>query len=173
MAMGRGQIVSLLSHHSFCRHTNMAVDAIKSKLANTLDATGVLPQAGVNGHTTSTKEDHKTQTNGHTNGTTKFHNFGFEEYNFPFEVRFFDMYAPDHSQEFIDAIHYDGFKQCSTILEKGHTRRRGVRPLPCAMHYDRDVPIKLRDGVTIYTDVFRPVTDEKVPAILPYSPYGK
>lgn len=31
----------------------------------------------------------------------------------------------------------------------------------------------MRDGVTIYTDIYRPVTEEKVPGIIAWSPYGK
>jgi len=33
--------------------------------------------------------------------------------------------------------------------------------------------VRLRDGVTIYVDVFRPVGAEKVPVIIAWSPYGK
>lgn len=46
-------------------------------------------------------------------------------------------------------------------------------PLPCDILLERDVPIRLRDGVTIYADVFRPVGDEACPALLAWSPYGK
>lgn len=46
-------------------------------------------------------------------------------------------------------------------------------PLPCDILFERDVPVKLRDGVTIYTDVFRPVDEKTCPAILAFSPYGK
>ncbi|KAK1705794.1 Alpha/Beta hydrolase protein [Colletotrichum acutatum] len=39
----------------------------------------------------------------------------------------------------------------------------------------KDVRIQLRDGVELLADVFRPLTsdDEPVPAIMPWSPYGK
>ena len=39
--------------------------------------------------------------------------------------------------------------------------------------HERDVAIPMRDGVTIYTDVFRPVRsdNEKVPALIPWSPH--
>jgi len=46
-------------------------------------------------------------------------------------------------------------------------------PLACDIRWDRDVPVTLRDGVTIYTDVLRPVSGGKVPAIVAWSPYGK
>ena len=31
----------------------------------------------------------------------------------------------------------------------------------------------MRDGVTLYTDVFQPSSGEQVPVIIPWSPYGK
>ena len=37
-----------------------------------------------------------------------------------------------------------------------------------------DVPCKLRDGVTIYSDIYLPkVITEKIPVIISWSPYGK
>ncbi|MFC1901471.1 CocE/NonD family hydrolase [Chloroflexota bacterium] len=39
--------------------------------------------------------------------------------------------------------------------------------------YERDVAVKMRDGVTIYTDVYRPEGVTNVPAIIAWSPYGK
>lgn len=41
------------------------------------------------------------------------------------------------------------------------------------MRIERDVAVKMRDGVTIYTDVYRPDGAENVPAIIAWSPYGK
>jgi len=38
---------------------------------------------------------------------------------------------------------------------------------------EQDVPVKLRDGVTIYADIFRPVGGTDVPAILSWSFFGK
>ncbi|MDO5531394.1 CocE/NonD family hydrolase [Sutterella sp.] len=72
-----------------------------------------------------------------------------------------------------DRARYPGFKQETLILKKGTIRREGAMPLPCDILLERDVPVKLRDGVTIYTDVFRPVGDGKYPALLAWSPYGK
>jgi predicted acyl esterase len=59
------------------------------------------------------------------------------------------------------------------ILKKGSVFPPAAMPLPCDIRWDRDVPIKLRDGVTIYTDILRPVGDGKAPAIVAWSPYGK
>ena len=36
-----------------------------------------------------------------------------------------------------------------------------------------DIPVKLRDGTTIYTDIYRPKSRGKIPAIVAWSPYGK
>lgn len=68
---------------------------------------------------------------------------------------------------------YPGFKQETIILKKGTVRREGAMPLPCDILLQRDVAIKLRDGTTIYADVFRPVGEGKYPAIMAWSPYGK
>jgi predicted acyl esterase len=38
---------------------------------------------------------------------------------------------------------------------------------------ERDVPVALRDGVTVYVDIFRPPTATDIPAILTLNPYGK
>ncbi|MGN8921290.1 CocE/NonD family hydrolase [Lachnospiraceae bacterium HCP28S3_F9] len=68
---------------------------------------------------------------------------------------------------------YTGFKQETLLLKKGTIRLKGYMPLPCDIILERDVPITLRDGVTIYTDIFRPNDDEPHPAIMAMSPYGK
>ena len=70
-------------------------------------------------------------------------------------------------------VRYPGFKQEAVILKKGSIRMKGYMPLPCDILLDRDVPVKLSDGTTIYTDVFRPVDEEEHPALLALSPYGK
>ena len=59
------------------------------------------------------------------------------------------------------------------ILKKGSVFPPAAKPLPCDIQWDRDVPVTLRDGVTIYTDILRPVSGGKVPAIMAWSPYGK
>jgi len=72
-------------------------------------------------------------------------------------------------------VRYLGFKPNTLILKKGSIRRPGAKPLDCDIVFERDVAIKLRDGITIYTDVFRPVDSDvkKVPSIVAWSPYGK
>ncbi|KAH7057415.1 Alpha/Beta hydrolase protein [Macrophomina phaseolina] len=72
---------------------------------------------------------------------------------------------------------YDGFNPSKTVLPKGHTKAPGRRPFGVETLFEKDVGIKLRDAVTIYTDIFRPASSEdgngRVPAVIPWSPYGK
>lgn len=68
---------------------------------------------------------------------------------------------------------YPGFKQETIVLKAGSIRREGAKPLTCDILLERDVPIKLHDGVTIYADIFRPTTGDACPALLAWSPYGK
>ncbi|EOD49350.1 putative x-pro dipeptidyl-peptidase c-terminal non-catalytic domain-containing protein [Neofusicoccum parvum UCRNP2] len=59
------------------------------------------------------------------------------------------------------------------VLPKGWVKDPGRRPLAQDTVWEKDVAITLRDGTTLYSDVFRPVGHTAVPAILPWSPYGK
>jgi predicted acyl esterase len=65
------------------------------------------------------------------------------------------------------------FKPGSSILKKGTTFSKGGIALPCDIIWHRDEGVKMRDGTTIYADIFLPDSNEKVPAILAWSPYGK
>jgi uncharacterized protein len=65
------------------------------------------------------------------------------------------------------------FKPGSTILKKGTRLLDNSLPLPCDIRWERDTAVKMRDGITLYADIFRPVGDAKLPAILSWSPYGK
>lgn len=51
-------------------------------------------------------------------------------------------------------------------LEPSASVEEGIR-------VDRDVAVKLRDGVTIYCDIYRPDGATNLPAIIAWSPYGK
>jgi predicted acyl esterase len=66
-----------------------------------------------------------------------------------------------------------GFHPGTTVLPAGSTHAPGGRALSCDIRLDRDVEVALRDGTIIYADVFRPITDDPVPAIMAWSPYGK
>jgi predicted acyl esterase len=56
------------------------------------------------------------------------------------------------------------------VLEKGSVHAEGAFPLPCDILLDRDVAIPTRDGNVLRGDVFRPLGEEPVPAILVYTP---
>ncbi len=68
---------------------------------------------------------------------------------------------------------YPGYRPGTWTLKAGTVRREGARPLPVDIVFERDAAMTLRDGTTIYTDVFRPASAEPVPAIFSWSPYGK
>lgn len=59
------------------------------------------------------------------------------------------------------------------VLPAGSVRRQGAKPLATDILMEKDVPVTLRDGTVIYTDVFRPVEEGQYPALLAWSPYGK
>jgi predicted acyl esterase len=65
------------------------------------------------------------------------------------------------------------FKPGISTLKKGTTFIEHGVALPCDIIWQRDAGIKMRDGVTIYADIFLPVGAKKLPAILSWSPYGK
>lgn len=70
---------------------------------------------------------------------------------------------------------YPGFQPGKEILHKGHVKESGRRAFHTDVIFERDVGVPMRDGIMIYTDIFRPVDSDtnKVPAIIPWSPYGK
>ena len=78
--------------------------------------------------------------------------------------------APDHP-----GFNYNGFKPGSTVIPAGHMKSPGRKAFPIDILYERDVAITMRDGIRIYTDVFRPIGSEatRIPALIPWSPYGK
>ncbi|MFJ8826877.1 CocE/NonD family hydrolase [Streptomyces sp. NPDC102467] len=65
------------------------------------------------------------------------------------------------------------FEPGTRTLEAGFRIAPPFKPLPVDIVLDKDVPVTLRDGVTIYVDVFRPAGTERVPVIVAWSPYGK
>jgi|KBSMisStandDraft_5_1062788.scaffolds.fasta_scaffold00166_26 putative CocE/NonD family hydrolase len=46
-------------------------------------------------------------------------------------------------------------------------------PAPADITIQRDVPMKTRDGVTLYADIYRPKSPDKFPVILMRTPYDK
>jgi predicted acyl esterase len=65
------------------------------------------------------------------------------------------------------------FEPGTRTLKAGFQVAPAFRPIPVDIVFEKDVAVMLRDGVTIYVDVFRPAGDEKVPVIVAWSPYGK
>jgi len=65
------------------------------------------------------------------------------------------------------------FEPGTQVLPKGWQVDPRFRTLPVDIVFEKDVPVTMRDGVTIYTDIFRPAGTEKVPVIIAWSPYGK
>lgn len=65
------------------------------------------------------------------------------------------------------------FEPGTRILKKGFQIAPQFRPIPVDIVFEKDVAVQLRDGVTIYVDIFRPAGSEKVPVIVAWSPYGK
>ncbi len=68
---------------------------------------------------------------------------------------------------------YPGLKRETLLLKKGSCRYEDSAPLPCDMILEKDVAIKLRDGATVYANIYKPVTDEKLPVIIGWGPTGK
>lgn len=61
----------------------------------------------------------------------------------------------------------------SEVLRAGSVMKKGGIPLPTDIQVDRDVAVKMRDGISLYADVFRPTGGEPAPALIVWSPYGK
>lgn len=60
------------------------------------------------------------------------------------------------------------------ILPAGWQIDLMFRALPVDIVLEKDVAVTMRDGVTIYTDIFRPAgATGKVPVLIAWSPYGK
>ncbi|GAB1214050.1 hypothetical protein ATERTT37_003207 [Aspergillus terreus] len=78
--------------------------------------------------------------------------------------------APEHP-----AFNYQGFAPQESILDVGHVKEPGYRAFSCKSIFTRDQEIVVRDGARLYADIFRPASSasQPVPAILPWSPYGK
>lgn len=65
------------------------------------------------------------------------------------------------------------FEPGTRTLPTGFQVGPRFKPLPVDIVMEKDVAVTLRDGVTIYVDVFRPAGEEKVPVLVAWSPYGK
>lgn len=68
---------------------------------------------------------------------------------------------------------YQPLNEQKYVLQKGHVEREGTMPLACDIMVEQDVAVRMRDGVTIRVDIYRPVDERNCPAIIGWSPYGK
>ena len=69
---------------------------------------------------------------------------------------------------------YPGFRPGRTTIAAGTVVKEGAAPVPRDLVLDRDVVVAMRDGTSIYVDVYRPPgAAEPLPAIVSWSPYGK
>ena len=73
----------------------------------------------------------------------------------------------------ISASSYPGLNEHSFILPAGFRQEEGRMATTCPILVEQDIPVHLRDGVTIRVDIFRPVGTEKVPVLMGWSSYGK
>lgn len=69
--------------------------------------------------------------------------------------------------------HAEPLSPSRTVLKPGHRRTERSRAIEVETILERDQVLRMRDNVTLRADIFRPVTDDKVPAIIMYGPYGK
>lgn len=65
------------------------------------------------------------------------------------------------------------FEPGTRVLQAGFQIAPPFKPLPVDVVFEKDVAVKLRDGVTIYVDLFRPAGAGPVPVLVAWSPYGK
>ena len=89
------------------------------------------------------------------------------------QVEYSKLTSPFEGKGPMAPKNFEGLVQGTFHLPAGYLFEEGRRPFPVATVLDRDVAIKMRDGVTIYCDVYRPEGDEKVPAIISWGCAGK
>ncbi|MFT2817141.1 CocE/NonD family hydrolase [Leifsonia sp. A12D58] len=83
------------------------------------------------------------------------------------------MFVPSHPLPADRTGTLTAFDPGTRTLEAGYRVAPQFRALPVDIVFEKDVPVVLRDGVTIHVDVFRPAGMDKVPVIVAWSPYGK
>ena len=83
------------------------------------------------------------------------------------------LFVPSSPVPAARASQLTAFDPGTRTLRAGFQVAPPFRPLPIDIIFEKDVAVKLRDGVTIYVDVFRPAGADKVPVVVAWSPYGK
>lgn len=89
------------------------------------------------------------------------------------KIEYSKLTAPFEGKGPMAPKNFEGLVQGTFTLPAGYRYEEGRRPFPVDTVLDRDVAVKMRDGITIYCDIYRPVGDEKVPAIISWGPAGK
>lgn len=89
-----------------------------------------------------------------------------------------DMMISKPSLKYRDVKAYEGkffdWEAGEHFLQKGMVVDEAFHPLEHDLVFEKDIWVPLRDGVKILTDVYLPAdTDEPLPAIIAWSPYGK
>lgn len=87
----------------------------------------------------------------------------------PVEVYMREMIRPVSSEEELENIppeERENYKYLSPLNTRTYIAEDGIECM-------QDVPVKMRDGVTIYADIYKPVGDGKYPLIISWSFYGK
>ena len=62
---------------------------------------------------------------------------------------------------------------CQLIVEKYFLPNKDIRPVEFDITIHHSVPIKVRDGIILFADVYHPITEQRVPTILVRIPYTK
>jgi predicted acyl esterase len=83
------------------------------------------------------------------------------------------MFVPSHPLPPARTGLLTAFEPGTRTLKAGFQIAPPFRPIPVDIVFEKDVAVTLRDGTTIYTDIFRPAGTEQVPVIVCWSPYGK
>jgi putative CocE/NonD family hydrolase len=83
------------------------------------------------------------------------------------------IYVPSHPLPGPRSGALTEFNPGTRTLDAGFKIAPQFRSLPVDIVFEKDVAVELRDGVTIYIDVFGPGGSEKVPVIVAWSRYGK
>jgi uncharacterized protein len=84
------------------------------------------------------------------------------------------IFVPSHPLEPGDRYGVlSGFDPGTRTLPAGFRLAPAFKALPVDIVLEKDIAVTLRDGVSIYVDVFRPAGAGKVPVIMAWSPYGK
>ncbi|KAJ5103051.1 hypothetical protein N7532_003580 [Penicillium argentinense] len=58
-------------------------------------------------------------------------------------------------------------------MSRYHVKRPGYEVFPVDVAWEREQAVPMRDGITIYGDVFRPADGVKAPVIILWSLHGK